>query len=620
MSQLYELDSKIFNVFGEKYIVFNELNSTLLNNKLFNHFGNQNFIDECFKILDGNSNEVNQSKMSLLIRSVLNSDYDSIINTIIEIFKTYFLNIANKIQNSITENNFTLSFFVNLYSDTNKKCDILIKNLNMIDKCIHSKNKHKYSTLSFIKNYIFYRIVLNKLYEFNDNHYYIYDLISKCEDYDSYAISDLIIVFKMHQYFYNISNLIKENQDKYFNIELNNKFTLRNDNLLLNKIMNCLNKKIELLLIIDTKTTNVDILLNEIRDLIKLGSEIFSDKKLFFSEYDSKLVTRLLSGKTNALHNADIENELLTSINYNNNKDGFIKIKQKISDIKNSIYYTDVYKNLNVTVTSEKYKNLLNKNNVDIRVLGAYAWNLKNNADIRLPSELQIHSDIFNKYYINKYPDRILNFEYDKSLVEIKMQLGNVYKIRMNYSQYCVFATINNSGSINGIDISSQTNIPLTNLSKILNSFLIVKLLNRQDGNASDPKLLFSINTNCVFDCEHVFLDKFMNQTCEISIDSLKYNTFELLKQLGSYSLFDIQMHLENIFNVKVCEFVILNILEQEIYNNNIIKINDKYSINDTSELLTNCLCDDSDCDNSDCDNSDCNNSDCSDCNSEYDE
>ncbi len=615
MSQLYELDSKIFNVFGEKYIVFNELNSTLLNNKLFINFGNQNFIDECYKILDGNSNEVNQSKMSLLIRSLLNSDYDSIINTIIEIFKTYFLNIANKIQNSITENNFALSFFVNLYSDMNKKCDILIKNLNMIDKCIYSKNKHKYSTLSFIKNYIFYRIVLNRLYEFNNNHYYIYDLISKCEDYDSYAISDLIIVFKMHQYFYNISNLIKENQEKYFNIELNNKFTLRNDNLLLNKIMNYLNKKIELLLIIDTKTTNVDILLNEIRDLIKLGSEIFSDKKLFFSEYDSKLVTRLLSEKTNALHSADIENELLTSINYNNNKDGFIKIKQKISDIKNSIYYTDVYKNLNVTITSEKYKNLLNKNNVDICVLGAYAWNLKNNADIRLPSELQIHSDIFNKYYINKYPDRILNFEYDKSLVEMKMQLGNVYKIRMNYSQYCVFATINNAGSINGIDISSQTNIPLTNLSKILNSFLIVKLLNRQDGNASDPKLLFSINTNCVFDCEHVFLDKFMNQTCEISIDSLKYDTFELLKQLGSYSLFDIQMHLENIFNVKVCEFVILNILEQEIYNNNIIKINGKYSINDTSELLTNCLCDDSDCDNSDCDNSDC-----SDCNSEYDE
>ena len=615
MTTLYDINSKIFDVFGKKYMNENKFNSRLINGLSLSKNYENLFRDECFKILNGNSSDVNQVKLLFLIQNIIQHGYDFTVNLIINIYNDFMLQISEELQNEMNNKTFTISYFLNKYENINHVSMILTKSLNQIDKNIYSDSKFNFSTILLIKSYIFYRVVLNKLYDYEGVQYYIYEIFSQIVQ-ESQKMDELSKLFKIIQQYNRLSFVVKNEREKYFNIDMNNKFTLKSgeaSNKLLDMINRTMNDQIKSLLTI-TDIKYAEQKLKEIRDLINMGSNVTDDKTIFILMYRANLIERLLSGQSNA----EIENELLTSINYNDNPDIYAKIKYQISDVNLSKAYTEYFKKINVQAQSEKYKNYdlskMNKNIANFIVARSYAWDLKNDEPLNIPVELSAYFDIFNAYYKSQYPDRELNCQYDKSTAEIKMEFGDkTYNIHMTLLQLIVITLINNSGTISARNISVQLGMPLKRLEDILNSLIIAKLINREDGPANNPNLLFTINQNCSFPEESISLISLIKKTQElrslqqISDTVLKAEILSYLADEGKHNftssvekndtslssiestnkstnelnLKSIHTFLENKLKVKFQETKLLDILNQQIKSNIVIINNaDKYSLN----------------------------------------
>ena len=92
-----------------------------------------------------------------------------------------------------------------------------------------------------------------------------------------------------------------------------------------------------------------------------------------------------------------------------------------VEDIKNSITEKELYTQLTVKVTSEKYKGInekdIDRNIVNLRLLRYFAWDNIftecNNYEYILPIEILPYIDIYNKYFKIRYPDRTFKWVFD---------------------------------------------------------------------------------------------------------------------------------------------------------------------------------------------------------------
>lgn len=580
---------KTFDIFGKKQMNKNSYNMRLMNGLSLVNNVEESFVECCLKILDNNSSDVNRIKLNFLIQYLIQRGYEYTMDIIIRMFQIYFDKVSLEIQNSLDNESFNPLYFLDKYDNINKNTYNLARNLNYIDKNIINENKSNRSTILVVKSYMFYNTIINRLYRCNDKNMYIYEILSDSLQ-QSQKMDELSRLFKIIQFYNKLSFVVREDREKYFNLDLNNKFVLKvgdASNKLLEMISNVMNENIKNLL----KVTDMKIIeekINEIRDLINMGSNIVEDKTLFMLLYRANLSERLLNKQTNA----DIENELLTSLNYFDNPDIYAKMKYQINDIKSSKHYNETYKKINVQVKSEKYKNLdansLNKEKADFTVARSYAWDLKDDETLNVPPEVSVYFDIFNGYYKSKYPDRELNCQYDKSTSVVRLELNNkIYNIHMTLPQLIVLTVINNSGTISAINISKQLNMPLRRLGGILNSLIAVKLLNREEGAANDPNLLFSLNQNCSFLEENVSLISLMRKNkCEneISDTVLKAEILSFIAQNENTTLENIMLFLEEKLKLKIEQSRVNNILQQQIKSNVVKSETNLYSLNDELE------------------------------------
>jgi hypothetical protein len=493
-----------FNAFGKRHCTAKSYGQKIFNGMTFQSFGEAEkmFVEQCNKILDSRFMEVNAIMMNKLVKYLIQNGFESFATIIIEIFNDYTNKIGLYIQNEFETKTFTVGGLLKKYNAYMQNSNILKNCLNDFDQEVILENsKINYSYIQLIKSYTFYANVINKKYMDNDTMKYLYEILSN-DIINNQNIDNLTSIFKIYQFYNKLSYIVKDNRDKYFNPELCNKLIIKDVvvmDQLLTMIINNINSSIKELATISIKET-MEKKLEYIRTQITLGCNIANDKTTFMLMYRKSLTERLLLEATEPL----IEKELLSSLNYRDLPEIYIKMLYQINDIGFSKKHNQYFQKMKVVNSTGKYTmdlTKLNIKNCKFTVMKSYGWDLTNTMIFQMPQNVSIYIDIFNAYYNDLHKDRNLICNTDKSTVIVKMTLlDKEYNIQMSLLQYLVINTINENGSICAIDIAKKLCITsLQPLVSVLNSLMTNKLVTRENGLATDPKLCFTLNKSCSF-------------------------------------------------------------------------------------------------------------------------
>lgn len=481
------------------------------------------FVNECIKILNGHYTQVNSIAISKILNMMYQNGFEYMTNILIEIMTIHTTNIAKKIQYALDTNTFEINEFITEHNKYVKNSSILRNCLINFDCAVTLENsKVNPSYIHLIKSYIFYANVINKRYNCKDTELYLYEIISKYLD-PKMDMHNLIAIFKIYNFYNRLSQIVKSDKEKYFNTELVDKLLIKDGDLsqqFLSMIIADIDVNIkELYNLTDAKIAGTK--LQYIRDQITVGSNFINDKTLFMVMYRAQLSDRLMSENINPL----IEKELLTSLNYKNEPDIYAKMVYQINDAAVSIKHNINYQQLNINITSAKYKEYdiskLNKKICKFNVYKSYAWDITSAETINMPLDAAIYVDIFNVYYREQYKDRVLSCMYDKSTITIKMELnGKSYNIHMTLAQYIVLNLINERVCISAVDIARTLGTGLKRLNTILNNLICSRLINREQGPSTDPTIPFKINNAFTYPTEKISLVKLLRKPLAPNSDS----------------------------------------------------------------------------------------------------
>lgn len=524
--ELIKLTPQVFEAFGKKQLLYAVPSSKLFNGMIPTQSDRTEklFIQQCMKIMKGNKHEVNQIQFNQLLSVVLSTGLDNTTMLIMNIFDTLFTDLADNTQQKLNSKTFTIDDFLNEYQ-------MLYDNSRTLSSCLESLDYHivtdkgvrdKYSYVILIKNYLLYRNVINRKYDYNDKKVYFYEMITDILK-QKMDMKHVLSIFKIYQFYTKLYYVAKNDRDKYFNKDLESKFSLKDNAMAQHFISNILqhvDDTIKKVLKV-TEVSSANMLIGQVRDYINMGCNI-SDKAEFMFLYRKHLTERLLNGHTNP----DIETEFINSLNYKDDPELYAKMRYQIHDIKGSKQHNQYFRNIDVGIESEKHKGIdvkkLERDKFNFTIMKSYAWDIESTEQFNVPPELSPYFSIFTVYYGKRFPDRTTSYLYDNSTAIIKMQLGGkTYSIVLTLSQLCVLMSINNAGKISALDLNKQLGIPLKKLGSILNSLLRpMKLITREEGPATDPLLKFSINTSCSFPDEKVNLVSLMRQKPKSETDS----------------------------------------------------------------------------------------------------
>lgn len=456
------LDNEIIDILGIGQINKSNYYSKYLDNN--NEYNNKQFIKECVKILEGKYHDINRILFTKLETNILYEEYNNIIQILINIFNKYLENCYNEFKNS----NISNYSFIDLY---NKIDGQTFKFLNMINKIKkHLGNKNKYSLIIMIKDYLFYKIIINNKY--NNTHNNIYE----------YLINDNMVLTEFCQLFITFIKYIR-----FYNTNNNN--LILDTKLIFKKYISNYDNIIEYIFEnITDEYINVDIIKNLFTLLANLDIfDIKIDKSLVFTKYKEHMINRI------KLFN-DLEHEyeilsLFTNIYRNFDEEEISKLVGIIDDYKLSEKYQKHLDEMQVNITTKEYLDMtINKNNIKFTIGNMYNWEMNDKNNIILPREIMVYQDIISKYYSSIYQYRKLECIYGNSYGTIMI---DEKEIKMSLLELIVLITINNVNEISALNIRKKTNIKLKDLGPILNQLMKKDLITRSSGNNNDPNILF---------------------------------------------------------------------------------------------------------------------------------
>ena len=445
---------------------------------------------------------LNNAVIFVLSNGIINLQHIiiSVVNSATNLFNT-------KIQKMADSKLYTNKLLLEMYNDHIKNMIVLKKSLRIVGDYLKMENGK--NIIDVYINYLFYFNVINKKYNFGkSNEVYFYELLLNNNNQND--ISEFFALFKLYNYYTGFSYSAKTHRNEYFNIELDNMFSMSektNSEEFLNTIMGDIDTNIRNVM----KNTNADDATKEVTkivDCIKMCLKI-CDKTQIMANYLKYLQNRLIDKSCDG----EIESEFIKAFNFKDEAELYVKMKYCINDSMLSKYVTQMIHNVKtVEFKSQKYANLngkkLNKNICDYTLLRRYAWNEgKYGAPLcermNEPLEVSFHIDILEKLlnspdgsFSEDFNDRILFVDYDNSTGIIDMELGGkLYKFNATLSQIIILMTINEHGTITAKDLATTLNVSLKNLSTVLNSLLTLKIIIRDDEtSSSDPKMTFVIN------------------------------------------------------------------------------------------------------------------------------
>jgi hypothetical protein len=475
--------------------------------KLQNFKLEDKFFEICNKFINDPTYKENKILLNKLQIYIISKGYEYTTTLLIKLFHNHYINLYNEIQELINQDDFTVNKFNQMYTDLNNKLNKIKFLLSSIDYSYKNElgKRTEHSFINLIKNYVSYNVLINSKYDYNTEKVFLYELFIK-EIEHQFDTETILDVFRIYDFYNKFSYAVKNKTNKdgieYFNSELSKKILLSDDiaNRFLTRIIEMINKKI-----IDlAKNENLDTYEAEkeikyIRRLIDISPDL-CNKNLFMIMYKKALTERLLIGI-----NPEIENEFLKSLNPQNDIDIYIKMKNQINDFKLNPQHNKYFVNLKVGGNSEKYKNIditkYDRKKVTVNVCRSYDWDYENFSytNYNLPLELSIYTDIFGAYYKDRFNERQLGWDYDKCIGVIEFDTDKHYNVKMNLLQMAVFYSLNNSAKSPN-EISIEMKINLADLTPILNSLLISKLVYRElNSEATNPDVKFYINDKFAF-------------------------------------------------------------------------------------------------------------------------
>lgn len=486
---LDQSSTALYNNFGT--ITYNTLNNSLM------HFISKNQIDNrmdmfkqiCKNILKGN-NDFNIALFHNLIFNLVNKNPQTVDNSIIQIFDEVTKELHEEITLQIHESIFTLDGFIKLYQQYYSYALLLSQYLVYFDKNVFVDNNNKYSHINLIRNYSFYKNVINQKY----NGIYLYEVLTKLVEINTTDIDTIIKLCKMYTFYIKLSFIVKENKDTLFNNDLNKLFliTLGSNQEFVKKLTHYIH-----LNIINNNISSYP----NIKEIIGIITKYFLEKDLFNMYYEKLLESRLL------MPNCNFETESSFILNFQRPSDNKIiqNMLYKIEDLKNYKIDTEVYNKLNIEINSTKFKNIKNLDHKKVHayIFRYFAWtqsisdnHVKYNAST-IP-ELDAYIEIYNKFYTMKYPNREIIWKFNYGTAIVKLTINNVeYLLQLTSPQMLLLMQFVNNKQLTAQQLASNLNISLKTLGETLNIFIRVGILTRDiTKDPKDPTMNFYINPN----------------------------------------------------------------------------------------------------------------------------
>lgn len=292
------------------------------------------------------------------------------------------------------------------------------------------------------------------------------------------------------------------------------------------------------------------ICISGLKKLIRMANN-FDEQIMFKTYYENCLEERILGNFHEC--NITLERNLINCF-----KDSkFVqKMMFRLDDIINSRQHKLFYDNLEIEQSSDKYKDMkldIDRSKVTVFALRYAVWSESmSNEYINyiLPHELEPYVDTYSAYYSLRYPQQHLRFNFNNGVAVVSLKFDKEYHFKLTTAQMILLYKFNKPGiKLSATEIADSIGISLITLTPIINSFLLIKLLAREDGDATDPHLKFYINK------------EFMNDNSNLSL----INVFKhMLNSSGSKSVDDKVIEKVAFSRQKLVKCLVVNILKKE--------------------------------------------------------
>lgn len=440
-------------------------------NKVVDHPG-EYFRTCCDQIMNNRCDLVNLSIFNHAVLLLTHTDPYLISSKITDSITTALLSFYDILNQSFNDGSFQIANYIEAYQTFYERTQYLQKAISYYNKNVkifyHNK---EYPLVQFTRNLLFYRIIVTQNYD--DQNLYT-KLISNS------SLENLIAIFKQYSFFKKLAFSINEETSINSFSEIGtNKNMVRN-----------------IVSYIDENINNEDFDFSKVRSIVNIINS-FEVKDLFFIYYLKFLETRLLSLETNYKRELEVVNLFTGS----ENNRFIVEMRNKINDYEEYIV-RDRAKFQSVDVTENKSYADVPFDNKDLKKFNIFAmtygvWADSKIADIlpiKPPRTLEVYLFCYDRFYSTVYPNRKLEFNFNVGNAIINMIFDKKYTFQLTLPQLFVLKLINERGQINAKEISKELNFPLRLLAPILNVFLSIDMIKKEEGDNTDPTKKFFVN------------------------------------------------------------------------------------------------------------------------------
>lgn len=501
------IDSSFFDKFGKiTYSAYN-INSNIVHDSAYTNNKFQLFKQISKDILLGENN-FNIVLFHNLVFHVTNENPSRVDNIIIECFNEETLNIKQNIQNKIDNNNFTISYFIELYKKYYTNGKKFSEYVNYFDSKVETNGLKKYSHVNLIRNYVFYKNVVSCFYKsYNkEQELCLYELFSELIEQDTIPVEEIIQLFKMYAFYQKLSYTVDKNdRDLIFNPDINKMFliTMGSNQGFVKKISCYLHEKI-----LSCKENKRE--QDNVCDLITMISNYFLEKDMFNMYYEKFLEIRLLNNKTDI----DIEKKFINKFKRPVDNKIIQNILYKLEDIQNSGLDKIICDKTKISINSEKFKGKIHNfdhKKMYVNVFRNYAWSYNRDNEIEkmnIPFEVSPYVSVYDIFYKKKYPNRELVWDFNNGTSVIKLTLGGRdYKLHVTIPQLFLLLQFNQEKEITAKDLAANLGISLSKLASLLNVMLKTRIISRESNKApNDTSCKMFLNENFKYSEENISL------------------------------------------------------------------------------------------------------------------
>lgn len=502
----YPVEDNLKSIFEYNKLESNKnLKKNITKYNLFKNLNDQNFnidsinFESILSDYINNSGNIKNSLISEYIYYLTNTDMSYINSILVKILKTLCNKYKDDIKINISTGNMNLKYIGYIWKkyimQTNQLYNILWYYNNKF-----KSDENTMSIINIIRYYLFYYHVVNIKY----NNLNLPEIISNyLNNITSSDILSLIDILDMYRCLKNLKEPTKNN------VLFNN----------LNIIVDKLNVSPSLCTSLaqfidsniryskpDTKYITYKLVLKAL-----YVTKYIENKENLKDNLNKYLCYRLLTLN----NNIEFELYVINKINEIYGDKFTNNMTKMIDDIKISKEMNKEYSLLDIQIRSDKYKNIsINKemlSSFNANILKMFVWDNNNHKEIlyKMPTEVDVFIEIFNKYYTGRHPDRklIWKFNMGDSIIAFT-GLDKTYNLHLSTVQMIIIMFLNNGG-LTLEELVEKSNMNKQLVIHILKGFLSANIIINNNN-------IYEYNNEFMYSKQNISLIKYMKDMPKI--------------------------------------------------------------------------------------------------------